>query len=150
MKKVKYIDPLLKETFEKIPPQINFETEYSFAIAATISKILKEKGLTQSVFAKMIQKNESEVSKWLSGTHNFTLQTLAKISATLGVDVLCKAFEKQILDSTQQSLFHEFAEKTLFNLSNIQHSIDSLLQKPILAKRQGIEQVAGANPQREK
>ena len=35
------------------------------------------------VFAAMIGKKESEISKWLKGTHNFTLRTIAKISAVL-------------------------------------------------------------------
>ena len=36
----------------------------------------------------MIGHTEAEVSRWLSGTHNFTLSTLANISVTLGVDIL--------------------------------------------------------------
>lgn len=33
-------------------------------------------------------KTEAEVSRWLGGTHNFTLRTIAKISDALGVKLL--------------------------------------------------------------
>ena len=33
-------------------------------------------------------KTEAEVSRWLGGTHNFTLRTIAKISDALGVQLL--------------------------------------------------------------
>ena len=36
----------------------------------------------------MIGHTQAEVSRWLSGTHNFTLATLAKISVTLEVNIL--------------------------------------------------------------
>ena len=36
----------------------------------------------------MIGHTQAEVSRWLSGTHNFTLATLAKISVALGVNLL--------------------------------------------------------------
>jgi len=31
---------------------------------------------------------QAEVSRWLSGNHNFTLATLAKISVALGVNLI--------------------------------------------------------------
>ena len=44
--------------------------------------------MTQKEFAKEVGKTEPEVSRWLSGTHNFTLRTLAKISSVLGEDII--------------------------------------------------------------
>lgn len=35
-----------------------------------------------------MRKTETEVSRWLSGGHNFTISTLAKISVKLGIDFL--------------------------------------------------------------
>ncbi|MBR5184273.1 MAG: helix-turn-helix transcriptional regulator, partial [Bacteroidales bacterium] len=45
-------------------------------------------GLTQKQFAKMVGKTEPEVCRWLSGRHNFTIRTLAKISTALGTDII--------------------------------------------------------------
>ena len=36
----------------------------------------------------MMGKTETEVSRWLSGTHNLTMATICKISAALGEDVI--------------------------------------------------------------
>ena len=41
----------------------------------------KKKGLTKKEFADSIGKRPSEVTKWLSGQHNFTIRTLAMLSA---------------------------------------------------------------------
>jgi transcriptional regulator with XRE-family HTH domain len=44
--------------------------------------------MTQKDFARLMGKTETEVSRWLSGTHNMTLATLCKISIALGENIL--------------------------------------------------------------
>lgn len=56
----------------------------SFQIADRIDTLLKQKGISQKELAKLTQTSEAAVLRWLSGTHNFTISTLAKISAVLG------------------------------------------------------------------
>ncbi len=36
----------------------------------------------------MLDKNESEISKWMRGTHNFTIETISQIENVLGVHIL--------------------------------------------------------------
>ena len=60
------------------------EFDLSFGIAERISEILKAKGLTQKDFARLLYKRDSEISKWLTGRHNFTTQTIARIETALG------------------------------------------------------------------
>jgi transcriptional regulator with XRE-family HTH domain len=50
--------------------------------------MLKQRGMSQRDLAKNTGKTEAEVSRWLGGTHNFTLRTLSKISIVLGEDVI--------------------------------------------------------------
>ena len=57
--------------------------EFTFLIADEISRILKEKKMTQKEFAKLVCRSEAEVCRWVGGTHNFTLSTLALISTAL-------------------------------------------------------------------
>ncbi len=64
------------------------QMELSVAIANRIYDILEEKGMTQKDFARLMGKTETEVSRWLSGTHNLTLATLCKISIALGENIL--------------------------------------------------------------
>lgn len=71
-----------------IPPEICKETYYSFRIADAIHSALLRKGVTQKEFARTMKKTESEISVWLSGQHNFTIRTLAKISVALGIDLI--------------------------------------------------------------
>ncbi|NIJ52453.1 helix-turn-helix domain-containing protein [Dyadobacter arcticus] len=55
----------------------------SFDISDRIFEILTRKGLSQRQFADILGKNESEVSKWLSGTHNFTIKTITHLEVIL-------------------------------------------------------------------
>lgn len=49
---------------------------------------MESKGLSQKDFAKLLGKNESEISKWMRGTHNFTISTIVKIEQALGCKIL--------------------------------------------------------------
>lgn len=64
------------------------QTEMSVAIANRIYDILESKNMTQKDLAQLMGKTETEVSRWLSGTHNLTVATLCKISKALGEEVV--------------------------------------------------------------
>lgn len=79
---------LFREAVANVPEDVRLETDWSFAISDKIADALEKKGMTQKMFAKQIGKTETEVSRWLSGTHNFTLRTIAKISSVLGMNII--------------------------------------------------------------
>ena len=81
----------------EMSPEMKKKMELSVSIANCIYDNLKRKGLTQKQFAEMVGKTETEVSRWLSGTHNMTLATIAKISTALGCDII-----KPVTGSRQQ------------------------------------------------
>ena len=56
----------------------------SYGIADRLDAILKEKGITQHELASRLNKRDSEVSKWLTGRHNFTTSTIARIESAIG------------------------------------------------------------------
>ena len=70
---------LFRQCLAAIPEEQKAEFELSFEIAERISEVLKAKNLTQKDFAQKLHKRESEISKWMTGRHNFTMQTIAKI-----------------------------------------------------------------------
>ncbi len=70
------------------PQDVKQRIDWSFQIADKIDSVLKERGITQKEFAKQIGRSEAEVCRWVGGTHNFTLATLAKISSALGVPLI--------------------------------------------------------------
>ena len=79
---------LFRQCLAAIPAEQKAEFELSYGIAERISEILKSKGLTQKEFAGQLNKRESEISKWLTGRHNFTMQTITKIETALGCKLI--------------------------------------------------------------
>ncbi len=69
------------EMTASVPKEIGAETELSFAIAAKIDRLIKARGMSKKDFAEAIRCRPSEVTKWLSGQHNFTIRTLARIGS---------------------------------------------------------------------
>ena len=57
-------------------------------VANKIADALKVKGISQKKFSEMTGRSESEVSEWLSGDRNFTIDTLSDIKKYLGIDLL--------------------------------------------------------------
>lgn len=88
MASIKYIHPDFKEAVSAVSPVIKKEVGYAFDIAARIRSILVKKGLSQAEFARMIGKKEAEISRWMSGTHNFTIRTISVIETVLGETVI--------------------------------------------------------------
>ena len=79
---------IMDEIRSTISPETKMQMELSVAIVNRIYDILAEKGMTQKDFARLMGKTETEVSRWLSGTHNMTLSILCKISIALGENIL--------------------------------------------------------------
>ncbi len=72
----------------KVSPEVRRRVDLSFLIVDRIHSILEAKGLKQKDLANMLGKNESEISKWMRGTHNFTIETITSIENVLGVPIL--------------------------------------------------------------
>ncbi|WP_316813241.1 helix-turn-helix transcriptional regulator [Pedobacter heparinus] len=73
---------------QNVQPEHRIFVKKNLALIEQIFHILEEKGWTQKKLATELGKSESEISKWLSGTHNFTFQTISKIEAVLGQEIL--------------------------------------------------------------
>ena len=88
MTKAYYIDPMLKEELEKVPPVTRREAHFSYGIAKRIYDILKKKGWSKTDLAKATGKKTPVVTKWMSGNHNFTMRTIAEIEVALGEEII--------------------------------------------------------------
>lgn len=84
MKTNKIMNSIRKTTPENTKKQVDF----GVAIANRVYDLLKERSMTQRDFAKALNKTETEVSRWLSGTHNLTLSSIAKMATVLGDDII--------------------------------------------------------------
>lgn len=79
---------LFRERIEAASEDVKIQVDLMFGVSDKIAGLLKERGMTQKDLAKKMGRTEAEVSRWLSGMHNFTLATIAKITAELGTDIL--------------------------------------------------------------
>jgi ribosome-binding protein aMBF1 (putative translation factor) len=78
------IDELMDETDEKEYKR----TEKRMMMAARIDDGKKAKGWKNKDLAKALGKKPSEISKYLSGTHNFTIDTLSDLEEVLNIKLL--------------------------------------------------------------
>lgn len=80
----------LEKVLSKMDEDTIRRTRDRMIIASRIYDAMKARNLTQKRFAAMLGKSESEVSEWLSGERNFTINTLSDISYCLGMDLFCR------------------------------------------------------------
>ena len=80
----KTVDRLLKST----PKDVKIFVDWYADLVVRINQLLRENDITKKELAEKLDKKPSEISKWLSGEHNFTLRSLAKLSSELGEPLL--------------------------------------------------------------
>jgi transcriptional regulator with XRE-family HTH domain len=79
---------IAKRIVEETPAEIKIFVKKYGDIVVRAHQVLKEKGITQKELATRLDKSPSEISKWLSGNHNLTLRSIAKLEAELGTDLI--------------------------------------------------------------
>jgi transcriptional regulator with XRE-family HTH domain len=83
-----YTSKTIASALSKVSPEEQKRTENKMLLAAKIDDGRKTKGWSQTEFAEQMGKQPSEISKWLSGTHNFTSDTLWDIEEKLGIELI--------------------------------------------------------------
>ena len=71
----------------RITPETKSHVSKTLDIVERIQAILEGKRMTQKDLASALGKSPSEISKWMSGLHNFELKTLVKIEEALGEEI---------------------------------------------------------------
>ena len=79
---------IISQAFENINPENEKFISKNLDITEQIYAILEKNEWTQKDLAAKLGKTDSEVSKLLSGFHNFTLRSLAKLEVALGEDIV--------------------------------------------------------------
>ena len=78
----------LRELIGDITPVERAEARLSFQISNRIDALMQENGLSKKQLAEGIGKRPSEITRWLSGEHNFTISTLAMLSTFFGKPII--------------------------------------------------------------
>jgi len=70
-----------KKSYRASPLQLKlFKTRMNNALARTILEYINDNRLTKLSFAALMKKDPATIASWLSGDHNFTIETLCEIS----------------------------------------------------------------------
>ena len=72
----------------RAPEDVERFVNKNLDISQQVYALIRKRGWTQKDFAKALGKSDAEVSKWLNGTHNLTLRSVAKMEAALGADII--------------------------------------------------------------
>lgn len=87
--KENHTNNLINNLLSKITPKEQRRIEYKMKLAAKIYAALKSKGWKSLDLAQALElKSPSVISRWLSGTHNFTADTLFDIQEILEINLL--------------------------------------------------------------
>ena len=112
--------PIFQKILDETPVSVDIFVQKYTDLVMRIHEILEEKGISQNTLAANMGKKPSEISKWLNGEHNFTLRSIAKLEAELGVELLTVSTKKKVKimfsTSSQTKISNsipenEFAEK---------------------------------------
>lgn len=79
---------LLEAATKRIPNYVSIFSTKSLDIVDQIHLILNRNGITQKELAERLGKQDSEISKWLSGGHNITLKTISKLEDALDEEII--------------------------------------------------------------
>jgi ribosome-binding protein aMBF1 (putative translation factor) len=99
-----YDSPTLKRIAERIPKELSEQNDRRMGLAVKIAEALRSRGLTNQEFAFMMGKKPSEVTRWLSGTHNFTTETLWQMERVLRIQLLTSSPAEENIEKEQQEL----------------------------------------------
>lgn len=83
-----YESELLDEFVAFENPELTAALEKKMMLAAKIYEALQAQNISKRAFAERLNISPSLVTKWLSGQHNFTVETLVKIERILGIELL--------------------------------------------------------------
>ena len=85
---IKIYSPIIQEAYDSIP-DLDWATDaITEGIASRIDAIMKEKGISKKDLATLTHRRPSDVTRWLSGGHNFTCRTIALIEQALGTSII--------------------------------------------------------------
>lgn len=114
---------VIDELLGTITPVEQAKTDAKMLLAAKIADAIKAKGWkNKDLLQAMGKKNPSEITKWLSGTHNFTVETLVELENVLNTKLLNLNDPKEVTVAR-----YHFLVKGLPAGDSHRHSVNDLL-----------------------
>jgi len=95
------------------------KTKKRMQLAAKIADGIKAKGWNNSDLARELDQHNSVISKWLSGTHNFTADTLFDIEDKLNIKLISVTEAKpQVIVKTYVAIIKSSNQTEHYNIFN--------------------------------
>lgn len=121
----------MSKIFESIQvsDEVKRFVDHSFDVVNKIHELLEKQGKTQRDLANLMGKKESEISKWMQGTHNFTLKSITKIESILGERLFEVLKSDEVVVKKQVAVFYEKLMKHnefLFKKNEITNQVASI------------------------
>jgi len=121
---------IIYRILNNIPKEESLRIEKRMSLAVKIDEAIKAKGWKNKDLANVLDKELSVITKWLSGTHNFTVDTLCDIERALDIQIL-NVEVKQKVQSTSlhisvksDNIFHSYTLPNTF--------LNDYLQQPLI------------------
>lgn len=107
-----YNSNIIDEMFNEIPNEDFEKTNKKMKLAIKIADAIKNNGWKKSEFAKIAKQQPSVISKWLSGTHNFTTDTLIDLENILNIKLLH-------VDQKSESVIYKRSVETIVEIDEV-------------------------------
>ncbi len=104
---------ILESFIKKISPIEQHRTDNRMMLAAKIAEVMKAKRISSVQLAKELGKSPSVITKWLSGTHNFTCDTLSDVEFVLGIKLLQLIEEQPVIYNYKITMKSDTASKPM-------------------------------------
>ena len=92
-----YTSDILTQLAQSTPVAMVAKINRQMALAVRIADAIKDKGWSQKDFSDKMGKKPSEISRWLSGCHNFTTDTIWKIEDVLNIHLLLVEVQDEVV-----------------------------------------------------
>lgn len=106
---------VFQRILDNTPKDVDIFVDWYADLVVRINQLLRENNISKKKLAEKMDKKPSEISKWLNGEHNFTLRSLAKLSAELGeplLEVPKKKVQTEFIEDGFMCRMHTFVSYT--------------------------------------
>jgi len=117
---------LIEQLLNYISPEESLRIENRMLLAAKIDDALKAKSWKKKDLMEALgKKNQSEVTKWLSGTHNFTADLLTDLGRVLDTNFFNMENDKKTTTVSYKSTQPIVVMHSINLLSNLNNILES-------------------------
>lgn len=107
-----------------VPEQEFVESDIAFRIAQRIDFLMRKNHLSKSDLAKGLGKDPAQISRWMSGVHNFSVKTLAELEVFFKEQILVSPTETSEIAEYTQYIAKQTEENTK-KAGNYQYAISA-------------------------